>query len=58
VQSVVGKQGWLQAKEITISSFENEDHILFAAFDDEGNVLLEKILFRYSVPCRCQQVYR
>jgi ERCC4-related helicase len=39
LESLVNKKGWLQAKQITISSFEEEDHILFAAFDDEGNTL-------------------
>lgn len=39
LENLIGKQGWLKAKQITISSFENEDHILFAAFDDEGNTL-------------------
>jgi superfamily II DNA/RNA helicase len=32
-------QGWLQAKQITITSFETEDYILFAGYDDDGNVL-------------------
>jgi len=39
LESLKGKQGWLQAKQISISSFETEDHILFAAFDDYGNNL-------------------
>ena len=39
LENLRGKQGWLQAKQISISSFEIEDHILFAAFDDEGNIL-------------------
>lgn len=39
LESLKGKQGWLQAKQISISSFEIEDHIMFAAFDDEGNTL-------------------
>jgi len=39
IEDLVGKKGWLQAKQITISSFEMEDHILFAAIDDEGNTL-------------------
>lgn len=37
LETLKGKQGWLQAKQISISSFEIEDHILFAAFDDGGN---------------------
>jgi superfamily II DNA/RNA helicase len=48
LENLVGKQGWLQAKEITISSFENEDHILFAAFDEEGNTL---------EPDQCQRLF-
>ena len=42
------KQGWMQAKQITISSFEKEDHILFAAFDDEGNAIF---------PDQCQRLF-
>ncbi|MBS0646723.1 MAG: hypothetical protein JSR97_09085 [Verrucomicrobia bacterium] len=39
LENLKGKQGWLQAKQISISSFEMEDHILFAAMDDEGIIL-------------------
>jgi ERCC4-related helicase len=35
-----GKSGWLQVKQMSISSFEVEDHILFAGFDDQGNKLM------------------
>jgi hypothetical protein len=48
LQNLIGKQGWMQAKEITISSFEEEDYILFAAFDDEGNIL---------EPEQCQRLF-
>ncbi|MCC6842348.1 MAG: DEAD/DEAH box helicase [Saprospiraceae bacterium] len=48
LENLVGKKGWLQAKQITISSFESEDHILFAAFDDEGNTL---------DPDQCQRLF-
>ena len=48
LENLVGKQGWLHAKQITISSFDNEDHILFAAFDDEGNTL---------EPDQCQRLF-
>ena len=34
-----GTQGWLQVKQVTISSFEMEDYLLFAGVDDEGTVL-------------------
>ena len=48
LDNLKGKQGWLQAKLISISSFEMEDHILFAAFDDEGNTLQ---------PEQCQRLF-
>ncbi|MDP4162386.1 MAG: SNF2-related protein [Bacillota bacterium] len=47
-EDLIGKQGWLQAKQISISSFEMEDHILFAAFDDDGNTLQ---------PEQCQRLF-
>jgi ERCC4-related helicase len=43
-----GKNGWLQAKQISISSFEIEDHILFAGCDEQGNKLL---------PEQCQRLF-
>ena len=48
LENLQGKQGWLQAKQISISSFEMEDHILFAAFDDGGNTLQ---------PEQCQRLF-
>ena len=48
LENIKGKQGWLQAKQISISSFETEDHILFAAFDDDGNILM---------PEQCQRLF-
>ncbi len=40
LDNIKGKSGWLQAKQLSLSSFEEEDHILFAAIDDDGNNLL------------------
>ena len=48
LETLPGKQGWLQAKQISISSFETEDHILFAAFDEDGNTLQ---------PEQCQRLF-
>jgi len=48
LEMLIGKTGWLQAKQISISSFEVEDHILFAAFDDDGNTLQ---------PEQCQRLF-
>lgn len=56
LDELVGKQGWLQAKQITISSFENEDHIVFAAFDDDGKNLDEDQCQRlFSLPANIIQ---
>jgi len=38
----VGQSGWLQVVNLTISSFEEEDHVLFAAFADGGTPLDEE----------------
>ncbi len=48
LENLKGKQGWLQAKQISISSFETEDHILFAAFDDDTNTIK---------PEQCQRLF-
>jgi superfamily II DNA/RNA helicase len=48
LENLKGKQGWLQAKQISISSFELEDHILFAAVGDDGNTLQ---------PDQCQRLF-
>lgn len=39
LETLIGYQGWIRAKQISISSFETEDHILFAAIDDNGVIL-------------------
>lgn len=39
LDNLVGKTGWLQALQISISSFETEDYVLFAGITDEGGVL-------------------
>ena len=48
LENLIGNQGWLQVKQISISSFEIEDHLLFAAIDDEGNALQ---------PEQCQRLF-
>lgn len=74
IENLIGKQGWLQAKQITISSFEKEDHILFAAFDDEGNTIDQEqcqrffslsantikttITFRDAEKEKCSEIYK
>jgi len=48
LEEIKGKQGWLQVKQICITSFEVEDYLLFAAIDNEGNVLQ---------PDQCQRLF-
>jgi uncharacterized coiled-coil protein SlyX len=35
LENLKGKSGWLQLQQLTISSFEQEDHLLFAATTDD-----------------------
>jgi ERCC4-related helicase len=39
LESLIGKSGWLLAGNLTISSFETEDHVLLAASTNNGQVL-------------------
>ncbi len=48
LEQLKGKKGWLQARQLSISSFETEDHIVFAAMDDDGNSL---------APDQCQRLF-
>ncbi len=36
---LVGKSGWLTLNALSISTLETEDHLLFAAISDEGQIL-------------------
>lgn len=35
----IGRQGWLQCTSLSVRALEEEDHLLFAAVDDGGEVL-------------------
>lgn len=48
LEQLKGKRGYLQARELSISSFETEDHIVFVAMDDDGNGLN---------PDQCQRLF-
>jgi hypothetical protein len=39
LESLTGKSGWLCISNLTIDSFEKEDHLLFAALGDDGEEL-------------------
>jgi len=36
LQPLIGKAGWLRAVNLTVNSFESEDHILFCGITDNG----------------------
>lgn len=36
LENLIGAEGWLQINLLSIESFENEEHLLFAAFTDQG----------------------
>lgn len=51
LESLVNKTGWLSVVNITISSFEKEDHILFCGLCDDGTELDEETCRRlFSLP--------
>ena len=51
LESFVNKTGWLSVANLTISSFETEDHILFCGLCDDGTELDEEICRRlFSLP--------
>lgn len=39
LDSLVGKSGWLNITNMTISSFEDEDYLIFSAFSDDDEIL-------------------
>ncbi len=39
LEPLVGKQGWLICKRLTVSALETEDHLIFAGVTDDGKVL-------------------
>lgn len=39
IEQLKGKSGWLILTKLTIKSFENDEYLLFNAFDDEGMVI-------------------
>ena len=51
LESLVNKTGWLSVANLTISSFETEDHILFCGLCDDGTELDDEICQRlFSLP--------
>jgi superfamily II DNA or RNA helicase len=51
IEALNGRSGWLTLQQLTIDSFEREEHLLFSAFDDAGRPLDQETcekLFRCS----------
>jgi hypothetical protein len=46
LDNYIGKSGWLQVQQLSISSFEYEDYILLACFTDEGEQIDPEIAQR------------
>jgi len=55
LEGLVGQSGWLQIKQVSISSFETEDYILLAACTDDSEILsTEKCQRLFSVNAQTQ----
>ncbi|MBK7573296.1 MAG: hypothetical protein IPI10_17450 [Bacteroidetes bacterium] len=51
LEELVGKQGWLQVKQFSISSFETEDYLLLSGITDSGIALNQQQVQRiFSLP--------
>ena len=37
IKTLSGKKGWLHLQRLAIDSFDEEEYLLFSAFDDDGN---------------------
>ena len=43
VENLVGKSGWISLTRLSIESLDNEDHLVFSGFSDDGQVLDQEI---------------
>jgi Superfamily II DNA and RNA helicases len=51
LEPLIGQSGWLSIYNLTISSFENEDHLLLCGIKDDGSALdIEKCRRLFSLP--------
>lgn len=39
LEDLIGKSGWLTLKNITVDSFEKEDYLIFAGYQDNGEII-------------------
>lgn len=58
LESLVGKSGWLRLSNLTISSFESEDHLIFAALSEDGVTLdAEQCARLFSLPAEVKNSF-
>ena len=43
IENLVGKSGWISLTRLSIESLDNEDHLVFSGFSDDGQVLDQEI---------------
>lgn len=57
LEPLIGKSGYLSLTRLSVESFEEEDHLIFAAVTDDGTVLDEEQARRlFSLPGTCQEL--
>jgi ERCC4-related helicase len=57
LEPLVGKSGYLSLASLSVESFEEEDHLIFSAITDNGDVLDEEQAQRlFSLPGTCSEL--
>ena len=58
LEQLVHQSGWMRVERVTIDSFEQEDHLLLAAFSDEGNEVYPEIAERMlMLPAEIEETF-
>lgn len=61
LEQFIGKSGWLHVEKLSIDSFEQEDRLLIACFDENGNEVFPDVaehLFELQATEQIEQVFR
>ena len=61
LEQFIGKSGWLHVEKLSIDSFEQEDRLLIACFDEDGNEVFPDVaehLFELQATEQTEQVLR
>lgn len=57
LEPLIGKSGYLSLTRLSVASFEEEDHLIFAAVTDDGTVLDDDQAQRlFSLPGACREL--